>query len=459
MPTDDPTIRTAGARPAPLTDTGPHNVVPRSRFHRLPTALVAGYLVAGSLTALGALAADAGFVPAPPVAPWLVLHLLLLGAATNAIFAWSLHFALALLRARARSVRGLWLRLAVLNIGVLTVLTGVVRSAGELAAVGAGMVAGAVAAHLGALLVLLRARAGAGLLGSLRGPLAGTVWFYVAAGVALLTGATIGALLTLGLPADPGWHERLHVAHGHVNLLGWVGLSVIGTEFALWPAVLGVRVATGVSRVARRVLFTASGGLVVAVVGMLLGWWPLAAVGLAGYAGGVALSLNPFVRTLPRHMPRNGPPWMLALAMVWLVVALLGDLYRLARSQDVLALAGGFGRLAPVLGFGFAAQTLLGALTFLLPVVLGGGPSGLRRLRAVLDRGWLVRAGFLNAGALLFALPVTGFVRSCAGGMVAVAVGSFAVLAVVALVRSRRRPGSPGPSPVTRVGGSAPNTA
>ena len=435
MSTDNPTTRPPGARPVPLTDPGPHGAVPRSRFHRLPTALVAGYLAAGSVTGLDALAARAGLVPPPPAAPWLLLHLLLLGAVTNAIFAWSLHFTLALVRARARSVRGLWLRLAVLNVGVLTVLAGVVVSAGGVAAVGAAVVAVAVVAHLGGLLGLLRARAGARPLGSLRGPLAGTVWFYVAAAVALVTGATLGALLTLGLPADPGWHERLHVAHGHVNLLGWVGLSVVGTEFALWPAVLGARVTAGVPRVARRVLLTASVGLAAAVLGMVAGWWPLALVGLAGYAGGVALSLGPFVRTLPDRIPRTGPPWMLALGMVWLVVALLGDLYRLVQTRDVSALAGGFGWLVPVLAFGFAIQTLLGALTFLLPVVLGGGPSGLRRLRARVDRGWLVRVGCLNAGVLLHASGATGVVRSCASGLVAVAVGWFAVLAVLAVTR------------------------
>lgn len=406
--------------------------VPRDRFHRLPAALVAGYLIVAAVVAVAALTAATGLTDPLPADGWLLLHMVLLGAATNAIFAWSLHFAFALLRTRSTSARGLWLRLAVLNAGVLTVLAGVAAHAGRVVvALGAVAVTVAVLAHLGALVGLLRGRSagpGAGLLVALRGPLAGTLWFYVAAGVALVGGVAAGALLVAGLPAGPHWPQRLHAAHGHLNTLGWLGLSIIGTEFALWPMVLGTRVSARVPRVARRVLATTSTGLAVAVLGMLAGWWPVAAAGLVGYAVGVLLSLDPFTRVLARRGPHDGPGWLLGAAMLWLLVALALDLSRLFADRDVAVLAGGLGRLVPALAFGFTAQTLLGALTFLLPVVLGGGPAGSRRLRAMLDRGWPVRLVLLNAGTLLLTLPVGDPLRAGAGTMVGIALAWVAVL-------------------------------
>jgi nitrite reductase (NO-forming) len=68
----------------------------RAPRHLLVTAFVLAYLAAGGVTLLlGRRVAGGG---------WLALHLVLLGAATNAIVVWSEHFAAALLRApRSRS--------------------------------------------------------------------------------------------------------------------------------------------------------------------------------------------------------------------------------------------------------------------------------------------------------------------------------------------------------------------
>jgi hypothetical protein len=36
-----------------------------------------------------------------------------------------------------------------------------------------------------------------------------------------------------GLPDE--WHERVLVAHVAVNVLGWMGITVLGTLVTLWP--------------------------------------------------------------------------------------------------------------------------------------------------------------------------------------------------------------------------------
>ena len=52
-----------------------------------------------------------------PVPEWLALHLLVLGAATNAVFVWSRFFAQALLHARPGSERPVAAAAGVLNAG------------------------------------------------------------------------------------------------------------------------------------------------------------------------------------------------------------------------------------------------------------------------------------------------------------------------------------------------------
>jgi nitrite reductase (NO-forming) len=106
-----------------------------------------------------------------------------------------------------------------------------------------------------------------------------------------------------------------------------------------------------------------------------------------------------------------------------------------------VGLAGGLGPagqvlgrlLIPVLAIGVVAQDVAGALTFLLPVTVGGGPAGNRRLTVILDRGWRVRAALGNAGVLgLVALP-GGAARTAAWVAVLAGFGAFPVLALAAL--------------------------
>jgi nitrite reductase (NO-forming) len=91
---------------------------------------VLAYLAAGGVTlALGDRVALGG---------WLALHLVLLGAATNAIVVWSEHFAAALLRVAPVGERAATARALALNLGILAVLGGVHGGRPSLAAAGRG---------------------------------------------------------------------------------------------------------------------------------------------------------------------------------------------------------------------------------------------------------------------------------------------------------------------------------
>lgn len=417
--------QTPGYRRLPLADSSSPR--PRRRRHVVGALLVAAYLLA----AVVVIAARHAF----PVPQWLALHLLLLGAATNAVFVWSRHFAQALLHARPGSESSAHVRLGVLNAGVVAVLAGVAGACTPLAIAGAALVATAVIAHVASLFAMAR---GATLPGRLRI----TVRFYACGGIALALGASLGAVLASHAARSDVWERAVVLTHAHLNVLGWLGLSVIGTQFMLWPAVLRTRMTDDAPAVARKVLTGTSAGLVITVTSLLLSpeigamHW-LSAAGMGLYAGSVAYSLKPAVSELRTGRPRSAPAFALLLGNAWLITAL---------SLDVVGLSFGLGTadslldrvLVPVLGIGVVAQILTGALSFLLPVTIGGGPAGNRRMSAVLAYGWPVRAALGNTGVAILAASgdpawhVAGWAGVLAG------FGSFPLLIAAALAAVRK---------------------
>ena len=144
------------------------------------------YLAAGGVT----LALGDGLVGGG----WLALHLVLLGAATNAIVVWSEHFAAALLHTARTGERAATIRTLALNLGILAVLGGVHGGRPGLAAGGACVIGVVVVGHAGVLATWI-GRALPSRLGN-------SVWFYVAASAALVAGMGLGLWLA-GWPAPP----------------------------------------------------------------------------------------------------------------------------------------------------------------------------------------------------------------------------------------------------------------
>ncbi|MDX3242897.1 multicopper oxidase domain-containing protein [Streptomyces sp. ME18-1-4] len=364
-----------------------------------------------------------------PVARWLAIHLFLLGAATTAIVVWSEHFAVAMLHAPLPDRRWSNARLAGVNVGVVGVLTGVWADLPVLTGVGCALLITVITAHL-----VVLVRMGRGALGGRLAPIAD---YYRSAAVALTIGAVLGWLLATG-KAGPGHYTGLKLAHVHVTLLGWIGLPVLGTLFMLWPTVLGVRMAERTTRLARWVLVLAGCGLLSAVAGLSAGWRPAAAFGVALYAAGVAVAAQLFARTVRRRPAISAAAaWMLAAATGWLVVGVVADLVLLV-VRPLAEIADDIGSLIPVLLVGLVAQVLIGALTYLLPIVLASGPKERAALRAVLERAWLPRLIMLNLGVALLALPLP-HPGDTAGMLLAGAAGAaFLTLAACVLARSGR---------------------
>jgi nitrite reductase (NO-forming) len=267
----------------------------RARRHLLVAGFALASLATGGITlALGDRVTGGG---------WLALHLVLLGAATNAIVVWSEHFVAALLHTAPAGERAAMTRTLALNLGVLAVLAGVHAGHPSLAAAGASLTGMVVLAHA----VTLATRIGR----ALPGRLGNTVWFYVAACAALLAGMGLGLLLAGGVAGSADAYRALRLAHVHLNVLGWVGLAVVGTQFTLWPTVLRTRMVPGVGWAVRWSLPPLALGLGTLTAGLATQGRVLALVGLGGYAAGLALALVPFVRTALARPPHTAASWML----------------------------------------------------------------------------------------------------------------------------------------------------
>jgi nitrite reductase (NO-forming) len=399
----------------------------RTRWHLGANAPVAAWLAASLLIAVTGRHI--------PESAWLLVHLLLLGAVTNAIFVWSSHFADALLRRRATtgSRRRQAVTMVTLNVGVLTVVAGMVTGPWILTLAGSVVVGTAAAAHGITLARQIRT--------ALASRFGATVRYYVLASLALPIGAGLGA--TLARDPDQPWHGQVMAAHVATNLLGWIGLTVMGTLVTLWPTMLRTRIAEGAERVARQALPILAGSLVITVTGALCGLQPMAAIGVAGYLAGFLWAVRPLAKVARAKAPAAFATWSVMASVTWLFVSLLGLVGVLAGSPTWPVVTDRLELLVLPLAAGFAAQILLGAMTFLVPVVLGGGPSILRGTQSRLDRGGALRVVLVNAGLVICLLPVPGEVQMLVEVLVLVAFAAFLPLlaaTVLYAVRAKRVP-------------------
>lgn len=369
--------------------------------------------------------------PVVPESRWLLIHLLLLGAVTNAIFVWSAHFAEALLRSPGNSgaKRALALRLGLLNVAVVLVVAGVVAGQWLVTLAGAAGVAGAVIWH-GVSLVRAARKALPSRFGS-------TVRYYTSATAMLPIGVTFGVLLARGV--DEPWTDRLALAHAAVNILGWVGLTVAGTLVTLWPTMLRTRIVDGAERAARQGLLILLGSLAVIVVSATLGWQYAAAIGVIGYLSGLGVLARPLVATARQKPPSSYSTWSVAAGCVWLVGSLVGLVVVLVASPDWRAVSDWVDQLVGPLAAGFAAQVLFGALSYLIPMALGGGPAVGRQTTAILTKGAGWRLTLINGGILIWLLPTPSLVRVISSSLALVGFASFLPLVVWAVRRSRQK--------------------
>ena len=382
----------------------------RSTWHMRASLVILAWMLAAAIVSL--------VHRQVPIAAWLMVHLLLLGAVSNALLIWSWHFAQAILRVPPLTRRAEAIRLAVFNAGAVLVVVAVVLMLPWLVAVGGLLAISALLLHVVALVRALRS--------ALPSRFAVAVHYYVAAGLLAVPGIALGVALThRGTPA-------LISAHAAIGLLGWVGLPILGTLLTLWPTMLHTRIVDGAERKARWALPGLIVGIGVVVGGLLIGVAPAAVVGVVLYGAAAGLIVAPMIAEMRRKPPRSFAAWSTLSGVVWLGVALVvfaATITNPGGTVTVLALVGG------------VLQVLLGSLSYLVPVVMGGGPQAVRWRNARADRGATTRLIITNVGLAVCVLPSPSTVRVAASVLVLGALLTTA-FTVAMTIRTPREPRS-----------------
>ena len=366
----------------------------------------------------------------PNLDAWAPLHAALLGALGSAITIWSAHFADTLLHrpawGGALMLNG---RLGLHSVGAALVITGVCINSQIVIGVGASCVA--VSATLGVVAMVVQKRR------AVAARMAALVDYYICSLSYLMVGALAGwSIKYFDFKGQAAWSNRMYLAHVPIMVLGVLGITVLGTLVVLWPTMLRTKMEPTAPRQAQRALPGLA--LAVAVIAFSGLWRPLAGIGALLYLLSAVAVVAPLWRTGARKGVTNYAGLSTAAALAWLAwcVIRLGVGVSYAANDDAArAVAHGL-RLA-VVG-GFALQILLAALSFLTPVMLGGGPAMSRLTHAIMDRYTWWRIITINLCLALACLPLPPAVRGVTGLSAALA-GAYFFVAAGQAIRARRK--------------------
>ena len=359
-----------------------------------------------------------------PNSGWLMVHMVTLGLITNSILIWSQHFTEALMKIKIpdeqRKVQvG---RIFTLNAGIVLLMVGMV---GQLSV--PGLYACTV---IGALVIgAMVAWHGIYLMGQVRRALPSrfgvTIRFYIVAALLLPLGALLGAMVAY--PSLNGTlHSQFLLAHEAVNVLGFVGITVVGTLVTFWPTMLRTKMVDKALAHSVRALYLMCGGVALTLVGALFGLRPVAVAGLVVYLLGLLLVAGVMVRTLRTKRPNEYPPMSVGMGFLWLIVGVAATAYLVATvpftQLDMRA-------VTPIFVVGFLLQLLLGAMSYLLPQRMGGGPAVVRASNKEFSRFAAARVTAVNLALLIFMMP-----SSMVGQSIKIAVAIVGALALMAFI-------------------------
>ncbi len=354
-------------------------------------------------TAIAAFAAAIALTLTSAASPAAAAHVAFAAGIMPLIFGAMMHFVPVLTRGRPPSIGAQKIPLAILAAGQLAASAFLLPAFFQ-AGIRIAVLAGLTFALAMAVWMLRCARAALGA------PHPCLRWYLAAVGCLILA-----LLAVLAMEVIPEHRPALRVFHLHLNLLGFVGLTALGTLAVLLPTAAGQPDPEAAGRL-RRDLPLAVAGVLLTAAGAA-GWPPLAYAGLALLFLPVALLGTAWVRRFPREMVAlHGAAPSLALALAGLMALLfLGALHggkRLSGADAVVAFL-----------IAFLLPLVIGAASQLLPtwLVPGAQTDWHRAARATLGRfavlrgltfvaaGWLVALGW-QSGVWLAAIVLSAFV-------------------------------------------------
>ena len=392
-----------------------------------------------------------------PKGGWLIVHMVTLGLITNSILIWSQHFTEALMKIKIPdSARGIQVtRIFALNGGIVLLMAGMILQDlmpqfYPLTVIGALAVGAMVAWHGYALLRQVKQ--------ALPSRFGATIRFYIAAAFLLPVGAVLGAMTAL-----PGLRGTLHsqfmLAHEAVNVLGFVGITVVGTLITFWPTMLRTKMVENALGTSVRALILMCVGVGVTTLASLFGMRPLAGAGLLVYLLGLLIVAWVMVRTLRTKRSTEFPPMSVGAGFIWLIIGVVWTAGLVFTTPfEELRMS----EVTPIFVAGFLLQVLLGAMSYLLPQRMGGGPAVVRASNKEFSRLAAGRVTVVNLSLIIFMLPnaLTGsWVKVAVSAVGALGLASFLpfmVRGVKASVNTRKemmaaRARGEKPAPVTEV--------
>jgi nitrite reductase (NO-forming) len=349
-----------------------------------------------------------------PQAWWTTIHLVTLGVLTNGIMQWSWYFARGILRLPPDyrgGARDAFIRAIAFNASLVALVAGMWAGVIPLVVAAATLVGAAVAWHGWALASASRTALGSRFRAVIR--------FYVAAAALFVAGCAVAGVLAVGtLDAHaPAWIsdalDRWALAHSLLMVCGWLGLSIAGTLVTLGPTVLRTKMEDDAAPSAVRALPLLVAAVGVAAVSVLAGWTVVAGVSLAVYGVGLGAWIGlPLAKATARRGPREYAAWSMVAGVAWGGLGIAAFAVLIARAPDAAAAQQSAVQWIPVIGAASVAQIFVGALSYLLPVVVGGGPTPVRTGIATIET--LATARLVVRNVALVALAVTIGVGSAA---------------------------------------------
>lgn len=370
---------------------------------------------------------------------WTAVHIVTLGVISNAILQWSWYFSRSLLRLRPddpHSGAHQTARQLLFNVALVGLVAAMWTANSVGAMVGATAIGLIILWHVVALLLASRTALGARFAVIIR--------YYVAAGVFLVIGCIYATLVTVPLlSADAPQvlleHQNgLTVAHSLVNGLGWVGLTIAGTLVTLGPTALRTRMEADAVDLAVRALPVLIISVLGAAVASSFELFPLAGIFTLVYVVAMVWGVGlPLWQAERRKPVVEASGWNFALGILWSVLGLVWLAVLLLVSNEGTFFREEARAVVAVIGVGGVLQVLTGALTYLLPVVVGGGPAAVRVGNAIMERGAGLRMGLRNAALILLTLQlVLPGSNSTLVGVWAAAISVSYILEIVAFAQA-----------------------
>lgn len=364
-------------------------------------------------------------IPQLPGATWLRIHIVTIGAVTQALFGAVPALAAARFGVEGQPAGAAWRQWSLLNLGFFLLLIAMPAQPRHLfmAVSGATLVFLAVLSLVNNLYGMAR-RSPRGTTNGAR--------FYLTAPAFFLVGITLAVSILLAWPA-PGGYTGTREAHIHANTWGFLSLTMAGLLLDLMPVLSGRPLAQPGWVPATYWLMTAGAALLVA--GPWLKMTPVMMAGMVPFMIGVILLLVNTARTRDPHGPMSVRATHLLVSYIWFFAPIVAAPALLLAPNLVPAAAVESSALQG-LAFGWALQLLAAALPVLLAGPARRGSAGLNLAQSVPDAPpfglFALNAGpaLIWAGNLLSQSPSAGNAL-IAAGYVLIAVGLLPALAQV----------------------------